>query len=117
MSTTYKWVKPLPIKQINKFEDRVVYNCAVYTRDYTKGTRAFPRLSGELERQEIASPIVGSTKKYSLTAGVKYAGYVWNMKNVHWTNPNTRPKWYYSTFVNSSEKIIVQAVSSSLKEI
>jgi hypothetical protein len=117
MNTTYKWVKPLPEKQINTFEDRVVYNSAVYTREFTKGTRAYPRLSGELERQEIASPIVGSSKSYGLTAGVKYAGYVWNMKNVNWTNPNTKPKWYYSVFVNNSQKIIVQAISSSLKEI
>ena len=117
MKVTFKWVKPLPIKDINRFEDRVVYNCAVYTREYTKGTSAFPHLSGTLERTEIAAPIVGFDKTYGLSSGVDYAKYVWNMKNVQWTNKATKPQWYYTQFKNDKEKIIAQAVSSALKEI
>ena len=117
MNVEVKWVKDLPTKQINAFEDRVVYNCAVYTREYTKGTSAFPRLTGELERQEIASSIVGSNKEYGLTSGVDYARYVWKMKNVSWTNKSTKPQWYYTQFKNDGEKIVHQAVNSALKEI
>lgn len=117
MMIQFKWVKPLPTKQINAFEDRVVYNTALYTREYTKGTSAFPRLTGELERQEIAAPIVGSNKNYALTGGTDYAGYVWRMTGVNWSNKATQPQWYYTTFKNNAEKIVSQAISSALKEI
>ena len=117
MNITFEWIKPLPEKQINQFEDRVVYNCALYTREYTKGTSAYPRLTGTLERTEIASPIMGSNKTYSLNGGVDYAKYVWRMTNVNWTNKATRPQWYYTTFKNHAEKVVSQAVSSALKEI
>lgn len=117
MNITFEWVKPLPEKQINQFEDRVVYNCALYTREYTKTTSAFPHLSGELERTEIASPIIGSNKTYALTGGVDYAKYVWRMTNVNWTNKATKPQWYYTTFKNHAEKVFSQAVSAATKEI
>lgn len=117
MTIEFKWIKPLPEKQINKYEDRVVYNCAVYTREFTKGTSSFPRLTGTLERAEIASPIIGSNKTYALTGGVEYTKYVWRMSGVNWTNPSTKPQWYYTNFKNHSEKIVSQAASAAVKEI
>lgn len=117
MNVKFEWVKPIPKEQINQFEDRVVYNTAVYTREYTKGSGVYPYLSGELSRSESASPIVGSHKEYGLTAGVDYALYVWNMKNVNWTNSSTQPQWYYTQFKNNAETIVNQAISSALKEI
>ena len=117
MKVTFQWIKPLPIKDIDRFEDRVVYDCALYTREYTKGTSAYPRLTGTLERTEMAAPIVGSNKTYGLVSGVNYAKYVWRMDGVNWTNKATKPKWYYTQFKNDKEKIIAQAVSSALKEI
>lgn len=117
MNISFTWLKPLPVNKINQFEDKVVYNTAVYTREYTKGTSAFPRLTGELERQEIKAPIVGSNKSYGLISGVDYAKAVWKMTDVNWTNKATKPQWYYTQFRNSKEKIIRQAVSSALKEI
>jgi hypothetical protein len=117
MNIEVKWIKEIPKKQIDNFTDRVVYDVAVLTREYTKGTSAFPRLTGELERQEIATPIVGSNKEYGLSAGVKYAGYVWKMKDVSWTNKSTKPQWYYTQFKNDAEKIVNQAVLTAKKEI
>lgn len=117
MKVQFKWVKKLPIKELNKFEDRVVYDTAVYTREFTKGTNAYPYLSGKLARTEMASPVVGSNKKYGLTSGVDYAVYVWRMKGVNWTNKATKPQWYYTQFKNNSHKIVKQAVYKALKEI
>lgn len=113
----FEWVKELPIKQINKFEDRVVYNVAVFTREYTKGTDAYPYLTGNLARSEMAKPIRGYNKTYSLLSGTGYDKYVWNMKNVNWTNKSTKPQWYFRQFRQSSGKIVKNAVSSALKEI
>lgn len=117
MNIEIQIIKDLPTEQINQFEDKTVYNCALFTRELTKSTRAFPYRTGELERNEIAEPITGSNKEYGLTRGVSYATYVWKMKNANWTNPNTQPQWYYSVLNKSGMSILTEAVNKSLKEI
>jgi hypothetical protein len=109
--------KDIPVKQIQNFEKKVVYNTAVYTREFTKGANAFPYLSGRLQQSEIAAPIIGSGMEYGLSAGVSYAVSVWNKTNANWTNPSTQPQWYYSVFKKQYNSIVNQAVNSALKEI
>ena len=117
MDIEVKVIKGIPKEQINKFEDRVVYNTAVLTREYVKSQNGYPYKTGELRRSEVASPIMGSNKQYELLAGVKYAQRVYNMTNVSWTNPSTVPKWYYNTFRQKGKTIANGAVNSALKEI
>lgn len=117
MDIEVKITKELPVKQIDQFEDKTIYNCAVLTREFTKGANAFPYLTGELSRQEIAAPIIGSNKEYGLATGVDYAKKVWGYTNPKWTNPDTQPQWYYSVYEKRSGVIINQAVVSALKEI
>lgn len=112
-----KIIKGIPTKQIERFEDRVVYNTAVSTREYVKSRNAYPYLSGRLARSEITSPIIGSHKVYGLTTGVDYARYVWKMKDVNWTNPSTKPQWYYTTFREKGASILTNAVVRANKEI
>lgn len=110
-------LKDLPVKQIQNFEDKVIYNTAVLTREYTKNSNAYPYLSGKLRRTEVSAPIVGSNKEYGLTAGVDYAKRVWNYTDVNWTNPETKPKWYFTTFKNQANTIVSNAVVRAIKEI
>jgi hypothetical protein len=111
-------LKDIPTEQIKKFEDRTIYNTAVFTREYTKSSTAYPELSGELKRQEIAAPIENlGNNTYGLTGGVDYAKYVWNYKNAQWTNPNTQPQWYASVLRNNYEVIVNNAVQTALKEV
>lgn len=117
MNVEVEIIKELPKKQILGLEDRVVYNTAVLTREYTKNANAYPYLSGELQRSEIAAPITGSNKEYGLLSGVDYAKYVWKYNNAVWTNPSTQPKWYYTTYKNQSAVITQNALVRALKEI
>lgn len=110
-------IKGLPVEQINMFEDRTIYNVAVETREMAKGLRAFPYLSGELERTEIAEPITGSNKEYGLSAGVDYAKYVYNYDKARWTNPNTQDHWYHTIYDKYSASIVNNAKERALKEI
>lgn len=111
-------LKEIPTDQIKKFEDRTIYNIAVLTREYTKGANAFPYLTGELERQEVAAPIIKSDNcDYGLATGVDYATKVWHYKNANWTNPNTQPQWYASVLKTSLETIVNNAVNTALKEV
>lgn len=100
--------KDIPEKQIKKFEDRSVYYTAVLTREFTKGTRAYPHLTGELQRSEVRTPVLKRKDgEYGLLRGTEYATFVYKMTNVKWTNPATRPQWY-STIYRQKEKTIVE---------
>lgn len=110
-------IKDIPVQQINNFEDRVVYNVAVNTREFTKSSDTYPYLSGTLKREEIKAPIVGSNKQYGLDRGVDYATYVYKMDGVQWTNKTTQPHWYMANFKNQSNLIVNNAVNSALKEV
>lgn len=109
---------PQMVEEIDNFTDITIRNVAVLTREMTKNLRAFPRLTGKLEQEEIASQVVGHNKEYGLIAGVDYAVRVWNFgENTAWTNPNTQPKWYYSVYDRHENEIINNAVSRALKEV
>lgn len=117
MNIEIKIIKGIPTQQINKFEDRVVYNTASATREYVKGRNGYPYRTGELRRQEVASPILGSNKEYSLSGGVDYAKTVYNYTNVHWTNPSTIPQWYYNAFRQKGALLLTNAVIKAKGEI
>ena len=117
MNISVKITKDIPEKDIAKFEDRVVYNVAVLTREYTKSMNAYPYLSGELARQEIASPITGKDGVYNLLAGVNYAKIVYNYKNANWTNKSTKPQWYNSVYRQKEKTIIDNAQKRAIGEI
>ncbi len=117
MNIEFVVLKDIPTKQISKFEDRVVYNTAVLTREYTKIANAYPYRTGRLRASEVSSAVTGSNKSYGLGAGTNYAKTVWNYENVNWTNPSTQPKWYLTTFKNKATSIVSNAVSRALKEI
>lgn len=117
MNVEIKIVKELPTKEINKLEDRVVYNTAILTREYTKTANAYPYLTGNLRRSEVSSGITGSNKNYGLVAGTKYAKAVYNYTNVNWTNKSTQPQWYYSVFRRQGNAILQNAVGRAIKEI
>lgn len=109
---------PELVDTIEYFSDKVVYNVAVLTREMTKNLRAFPRLTGKLEQEEVASHIIGNNKEYGLIAGVDYAVSVWNFgENTAWTNPNTQTKWYYSVYDRHEKEIVNNAVDRVLKEV
>lgn len=117
MNISVKITKDIPEKDIAKFEDRVVYYTAVLTREYTKSMNAYPYLSGELARQEIASPITGKDGVYNLLAGVNYAKIVYKFKNANWTNKSTKPQWYNSVYRQKEKTIIDNAQKRAIGEI
>lgn len=109
--------KDIPVKEIETFQDKVVYYTAFQTRGYTISANAFPYLSGELQRQEMASKITGDDGQYNLLAGVDYAKQVWKMTNVNWTNTSTVPQWYANIYRRHQKSIVDGAMSKAIKEI
>lgn len=110
-------IKEIPEKKVKMYEDRVVYNTALLTREYTKGMGAYPYLTGDLQKAEAGSPITGRNAVYNLLAGVDYAKEVWNYKNPNWTNTKTVPQWYYNVYRKYQKKILHTAQQKAIKEI
>lgn len=117
MKVSVEIIKGIPTQQIEQFEDRVIYNVAVLTREETKGSNAFPVRTGELMRQEIAQQIIGDNKEYGLGSGVDYAHRVYKYENVNWTNKSTLPHWYSNIYNKNGAIITSNAVNRALKEI
>lgn len=117
MNIEIKIIKGIPEKQIDTFEDRVVYNTALATKEYVKNRNAYPYRTGELRRSEVASQILGDHKEYSLDGGVDYAKTVYGYTNVNWTNPSTVPQWYYNAFRQKGALLLTNAVLVAKKEI
>lgn len=110
--------KDIPEEQIEELEDRVVYNTAVLTREYTKGMNAYPVRTKELMQQEVRSPIPKlGNNKYGLLRGTDYAPYVYKMTNVRWTNKATIPQWYSTIYRRKQKTIVDTATERALKEI
>ena len=105
--------KPLPVKEMDAFMDKAVYEMARITLDRTQPH--VPRLTGDMERDIYGYGVKGGNKTYSLGfTSVKYTPYVWAMtKNTNWTNKQSYPQWFITEFLNSKEKIVTQAVNQA----
>ena len=110
--------RQLPVRELDNYVDRVVYNTARITLDFTNSKQRFPYRTGELNRGSMAEGVVGEgNKTYHLgAAGVDYAPIVWEYpQSTNWTNPNTFAKWYVTEYKNEQELITQQAISNSLR--
>lgn len=109
------WIKELPIKEINGFENEVVFRTARMTLDFT--IPHIPYLTGRLKNSSLAFGVQGENKVYRLGASVPYAKTVWNydQETTHWTNPRSYSQWFYTEFRNQRETIISNAVNTSYK--
>lgn len=119
ISVSVEIPRELPIKELDRYMDLVVYNVARITLDYTNSKQRFPYLTGELNRASMAEGVVSEgNKTYHLGAsGVDYAPIVWEypQKGTNWTNPSTYAQWYLTEYQNEKEIITNLAVNNAMK--
>lgn len=117
MTIDTQWVKPLPKKELNGFEDEVVYRTARMTLDFT--IPHIPYLTGRLQKASLGYGVQGRDKVYTLgaTSEAYYAKYVWSYpQDTNWTNSRTYAQWFHTEFKNQKETILGSAVSISYKK-
>lgn len=118
IKVTVEIPRKLPIRELDNYIDKVVYNAARITLDFTNTKQRFPYRTGELNRASMAEGVVGEgNKTYHLGArGVDYATVVWDYpQSTNWTNPRTYAKWYMTEFKNEQEVIMNQAVNNAMR--
>lgn len=117
----FEVIKDIDTKQIHDFCDLMIFNCARITKDLTNSCGYFPRLTGNLQETSMSQEIRKEAEaEYCLDVpnGAEYAKYVWEMgEDTHWTNRNTLPQWYYSTFVKYQLSIQQEATSNALRSV
>lgn len=112
--------KDLPKEQIKNWEDKVVYEIARKTLDFTNTNHHFPYLTGELNRASMNEGVITISKgTYGLGAkGVEYAPKVWNYgTGTRWTNKNTIPQWYMGVFEKYKNEILQDAIKGADTEL
>ena len=114
-------VKDLPVEQIKKWEDKVIYGMARATLDFTNSAHYFPYKTGALNISSMNKGVVAmGDKTYGLgyEGTTEYAPHVWKMgDNTKWTNPNTLPQWYYRTFEKHHTEITQLALKNAESEL
>ena len=112
-------VKDLPVEQLKKWQDKVVFGMARATLDITNSSHYFPYRTGALNQGSMAMGVRGSNTTYELGAdGVSYAPRVWQFGDrTNWTNPSTLPQWYISAFDKHKIEIVQLAVKNAESEL
>ena len=120
ISVSVKVTRDLPVGQLKKWQNKVVYGIARATLDFTDSKHHFPYRTGELNRASIAQGVVEEVPgTYYLGArGVNYAPRVWEYGDkTNWTNPNTLPQWYEGVFDRYKPEIIEVALKNAESEL
>lgn len=113
-------VKDIPTEKIQKYADLVVENVANEVLDYTLADNRFPYKTGNLQRSSMAHrPRKEKYCVYCLDVPPEadYTRYVWGMKNVNWTNPDTYQRWFSTLYKEKKQLINKQASESALRSV
>lgn len=117
----FKIVEGINKEQIHEFVDQTIFGIARITKDLTNSCGYFPRLTGNLQSSSMAQDIRKESEAVyclDVPGGADYAEYVWEFgENTNWTNPNTLPQWYYSTFEKYQLSIQQEAISNALRSV
>ena len=114
--------RPLPVEKLNQWQDKVVYEMARTTLDFTNTKQHFPRLTGALQEGSMATGVVSINKKtygldYDKTT-TTYAPRVWEYGyGTNWTNKSTLPQWYMSVFDKYKNEIVGLAIKDAESEL
>lgn len=111
VSTSVKWYagKKEEVKQVS---DKIMYAVARITLDlsYTNIPLSNSKGRGKLRQTSMSAGVRGSEGNYYIGSYTNYAKYVWNMKDVNWSTPNTFGKWYEENWKRNRTNIMNQAI-------
>lgn len=118
----FKVIKPLDVKAINNYMDKVVFGIARETLDFTNTGRHFPYLTGDLNRASMSAGVsklgdniygLGYTKEFN-GKDIGYASKVWKYpQGTHWTNSSTYAQWYITEYKKDEHIIVNNAIKQA----
>lgn len=110
ISATMKWGPRTQIA-LQEAPEKVLRAIARQTLDLTGSSKVTAYKTGKTERSMYDKGVQGDFEK-GLYIGnfTDYAMYVYPRTNVHWTNPNTKTKWFEHIWTTKGPGIISNAI-------
>lgn len=107
-SIKFQW-KPGAEEKLEKFKDRVVYDVAYNTLQYSNPI--IPKDTKTLILDTFDYGVKGSNCSYTIGSPTSYAKYVWNYDDAttHWTVPGTGNQWFIKGLKKYGKVILQQA--------
>lgn len=113
VSATFKWNEKTRILLQNAPE-KVVRSIARRTLDLTGSSKVTAYKTGKTERSMYAGGVKGDyVSGFYIGNFTDYAMYVYPKSNVHWTNPNTKTKWFEHIWQKHGTGIIDTAIKEN----
>lgn len=122
VEATLKWNEKTRIN-LQQAPEKVMRMIARDTLDETKSAKVMPNSSratyrippghrsGELEMSAYENGVQGDFETgFYIGNFTDYAMYVYPKSNVHWTNPNTKTKWFEHIWTTKGSGIIDRAI-------
>lgn len=110
VEATLKWNEKTRIN-LQQAPEKVMRMIARQTLDLTGSSKVTAYKTGKTERSMFEKGVQGdmSTGLY-IGNFTDYAMYVYPKSNVHWTNPNTKTKWFEHIWTTKGSGIIDRAI-------
>lgn len=114
ISAEFKW-NPHTQRGLKQIPSTILYTIARQTLDISYPI--IPKDTGKMRTSSMAAGVRSSNpNEYYIGSYTRYASYVWDMTNVHWTTPGTNNKWYARTLKKHGQSIIDTAINQSWKK-
>lgn len=112
VSATFKWNEKTKLKLQNAPE-KILKQVARQTLDYTGSSKVTARDTGKTETSMYTGGVKGDYKNgFYIGNFTDYAEYVYDGNGIkHWTNKNTKPKWFEYTWTKYGKGIIDNAIA------
>lgn len=102
---------------LDKFNDKVIYNCAYKTLNYTIPIIPLSDKPNteKLRLSTVAYGVKGSKGEYEIGSPTSYASRVYKMDdhNTNWTTGGTHSQWFERTWKEKQQMILQSAITES----
>jgi hypothetical protein len=102
---------------LTKFEDKVIYNCAYKTLNYSIPIIPLSNRPNteKLRLSTVAYGVKGSNGEYEIGSPTSYASRVYKMDDhtTNWTTGGTHSQWFEKTWKEKQQMILQSAITES----
>lgn len=113
IEATFKWNEKTRIN-LQRAPEKIMRAIARQTLDLTGSSKVTAYNTGKTERSMYTQGVQGDYESgFYIGNFTDYASYVYPKSNVHWTNPNTKTKWFEYIWEKHGSGIIDTAVKEN----
>lgn len=110
IDASFEWNKHTK-KLLEEAPEKMLRQVARMTLDLTGSSKVTAYNTGKTEQSMYTAGVAGNMNSgFYIGNFTNYASYVYPKHNVHWTNPNTQPKWFEYIWERNGQMITDTAI-------